>query len=1470
MAGVSRLFISHASANNAQALALALWLADNGWRNDYFLDISPSGGLLPGERWQAALKAAADRCEAVLFLLSPGWLASPWSRAEFLLAKQLNKAVFGVLIETVQLDDLPREMTGEWQLCDLVAGTERSDFEVAQDPIVPKTVVSFGSAGLTRLRHGLQRAGLDPATFAWPPPSDPKRAPYRGLRALEAEDAGVFFGREAVIVRGLDTLRGLREHGGARLLVVLGASGAGKSSFLRAGLLPRLARDDRNFVLLPVIRPERAAITGSTGLASSLEAAFRRYDASRSRADIHEGLTSAARLDCLLGELQALGQVRLVDPEAPPLTVVIPVDQGEELYGAEGRAEADAFLALLGRTLVPPAGGGAEALAAPGRALCVMAFRSESYERLQTDTKLARVTRLPFDLPPIAHSEFKAVIEKPAERATIAGRRLTVQPTLTERLLKDADGADALPLLAFTLERLFVEYGGDGDLRLDEYEKLGGVRGSIEAAVEAAFADPGRVPAVPAGAAERERLLHKGFVPWLVRVDPDSDERKRRLALWEKIPADARPLLERLIEQRLLVRDHRRVDGQEGDAVVVEVAHEALLRQWSSLARWLDEDAAELKTLDTVRRAADEWVKNGKGVAWLVHTGDRLDQAERLWQRSDFHRLLGTKGAGYLQACRQRDDAGRAERDTQQRQVASMQRTIGFSLLVVTVALTGAAALLIREARAVGRQTSLVLADAAGRASDDRALRLAVLAARDTWLSPAALEAQTRLATAAHASGPAVSLTGHEDRIWAAVFSPDGQRVVTASADKTARVWDAATGKALATLAGHEDTVNQASFSPDGRRVVTASQDKTARVWDGDTGRVLATLTGHEAPVIAASFSPDGRRVVTASQDKTARMWDGDTGRVLATLTGHEAPVIAASFSPDGRRVVTASWDKTARVWDAATGQMLATLRGHDAPVVAASFGPDGQRVVTASRDHTARVWDAATGNALATLTGHEDGVVAASFSPDAMRVVTASWDKTARLWDAATGQMLATLRGHEGGVGAARFSPDGRRVVTASRDHTARVWDAATGNALATLTGHEDGVVAASFSPDGMRVVTASLDKTARVWQPPMGKVLITLTGHEDGVRAASFSADGQRVVTASADKTARVWDARNGHALATLTGHGGRVWAASFSADGQRVVTASADKTARVWDAATGQALATLAGHGDTVWAAVFSPDGQRVVTASADKTARVWDAATGQALATLGGHEGSVWAAVFSPDGQRVVTASADKTARVWDVDTGQALATLTGHEAGVWAVSFSPDSRRIVTASWDTTARVWDAATGQTHAILTGHRAGVGATSFSPDGRRVVTASRDKTARVWDAETGATLATLTGHEDGVCAASFSADGQRVVTASRDKTARVWDAETGATLATLTGHEDIVWAASFSDDGVHIVTGSKDKTARVWDVRWLTQYHGKDLVTAVCTQKLVGVSRRLTDDDILAAPILRGHKGEDVCAR
>ena len=578
-------------------------------------------------------------------------------------------------------------------------------------------------------------------------------------------------------------------------------------------------------------------------------------------------------------------------------------------------------------------------------------------------------------------------------------------------------------------------------------------------------------------------------------------------------------------------------------------------------------------------------------------------------------------------------------------------------------------------------------------------------------------------------------------------------------------------------LSGHSAQLRSAAFSPDGTRIVTASHDKSARIWERDSGRETLELVGHTASVEQAEFSPDGARVLTASWDKTARVWDAKTGAQILVLRGHTDQLRSAAFSPDGRRIVTGSFDNTARVWDAETGRELLTLSGHSDRVACARFSPDGRRVVTASVDKTARIWDAATGREIARLSGHTDSVLHAAFSPDGKRVVTAAEDKTARIWDLSSARELMVLR-HAQQVNSAEFSPDGLHVVTASDDPGAHIWDVATGKELMVMKGHRAVVATAVFSPDGQQVVTASEDKTARVWSVATGPPVQILNGHRSAVESAQFSSDGRQVITASDDRTARIWDAATGREVMALVGHERGVWTASFSSDGARVVTASNDGTSRIWDAASGRQTTLLAGHYYAVESAQFSPDGRLAATASFDKTARIWEVASGRPIIVFRGHNDRVSGVAFSPDGRRVATASLDKTVRIWDAASGAQLLVIDGHSDPVFTAAYSPDGRRLVTASLDMTARIWDSGTGNEIMMLSGHSQVVGTAMFSSDGRRVVTASPDRTARIWDADTGQQLMVFP-HPDSVNAAAYSPDGTRIVTASDDALVRIWDA-------------------------------------------------------------------------------------------
>jgi WD40 repeat protein/tRNA A-37 threonylcarbamoyl transferase component Bud32 len=663
----------------------------------------------------------------------------------------------------------------------------------------------------------------------------------------------------------------------------------------------------------------------------------------------------------------------------------------------------------------------------------------------------------------------------------------------------------------------------------------------------------------------------------------------------------------------------------------------------------------------------------------------------------------------------------------------------------------------------------------------------------------------------------------HEESATDVTFSPDGRWVLTASYDKTARVWDAVTGKPrFADPLRHDFAILHASFSPDGQRILTASTDRTARIWDAVTGRLIATLTGHQGPVRDARFSPDGTRVVTGSSDATARIWDA-AGSPLGAPLPHDAGVVRVSFHPDGKQVLTASEDGSARIWQLESGQVKRLK--HDGPVTAASFSPDGTLVVTASKDQSARIWDTATGKPITAPLWHDAAVVQVVFRPDGRQVASVSADLV-RVWDVKTGQTRIPVLWHRSPVTCVAFSPDGTRLVTASDDNTARLWDATTGRPLSAPVPHNGVVLQVCFSPDGCCIATASGDTTVRIYDlAPLAPTVPPLK-HGSPVLRASFSPDGRRVLTASDDTTARIWDARTGEELAVLRGHTAAVLAAVFSGDGGRIVTASADATARVWDAAAYRPIVTLAGHEGPVRTANFSPDGRRVLTASDDTTARIWDSASGTLIVKLGHDSHYLFAevldAVFSPDGSRVATVSVDRTARLWDAASGKQVGQIMHHKRRVERVAFSPDGRQLATASSDRTAQLWDATTGQPllRAPLQ-HAGAVWDVSFSRDGSQLLTCSDDNTVRTWSAVTGEPLLQGMRHNGSVGTARFSADSQRIATASADNSGRVWDAASGEPLTPVLRHRGWgrVTDIAFSPTGDRVVTASTDGTARVW---------------------------------------------------
>ncbi len=589
------------------------------------------------------------------------------------------------------------------------------------------------------------------------------------------------------------------------------------------------------------------------------------------------------------------------------------------------------------------------------------------------------------------------------------------------------------------------------------------------------------------------------------------------------------------------------------------------------------------------------------------------------------------------------------------------------------------------------------------------------------------------------------TLSGHTSGVRAVAVYGDGRRAISASGDRTIKVWDLETGAELLTLSGHIGPVFSVAVYGDGRRAISASYDQTLKVWDLETGAELRTLSGHTLRVTAVAVYGDGRRAISASQDETLKVWDLETGAELRTLSGHTAQVNAVAVYGDGRRAISASDDEMLKLWDLEAGAELRTLSGHTKAVTAVAVYGDGRRAISAS-GKTLIVWDLETGTELRTLSGHTDWVRAVAVYGDGRRAISASWDQTLKLWDLETGAELRTLSGHTAWGRAVAVYGDGRRAISASDDQTLKLWDLETGAELRTLSGHTNSVSAVAVYGDGRRAISASWDRTLKVWDLEAGAELHTLSGHTSGVSAVAVYGDGRRAISASDDQTLKVWDLEAGAELRTLSGHTGWVTAVAVYGDGRRAISASADQTLKVWDLETGAELRTLSGHTRGVTAVAVYGEGQRAISASHDETLKVWDLETGAELRTLFGHTREVRAVAVYGDGRRAISASADQKLKVWDLETGAEIRTLSGHTSVVTAVSVYDEGRRAVSASWDETLKVWDLETGAEICTLSGHTNRVRAVAVYGDGRRAISASDDRKIVLWDLANGNAIASF----------------------------------------------------------------------------------------------------------------------------
>ncbi|MGW5459577.1 nSTAND1 domain-containing NTPase [Streptomyces sp. NPDC003996] len=1241
--------------------------------------------------------------------------------------------------------------------------------------------VSTGLYDLAHWQRLWERALADPVGDRPAPPPEEKRqppaqapavtggvCPYRGLAPYRQEDARWFFGRERSTGALIAQLRAAERTGG--LVMLVGASGAGKSSLLNAGLVPAVrggALHDGHGTGVPrtgAASPQAPQDTTAGCVlhlvpgADPLGELVRRIpdlgtiaaDARRAEQEAMENPavpgSDSPRVAQAAREAVSEWARRETSGEYRPVVVV---DQFEEAFTlCSDETDRRTFIQLLHAACTPPAGA-----SDPAPVLVVLGIRADFYEQCLGYPELAdALQHRHMVLGPLTSTELREAVTGPAKAVG-----LELEPGLAELIVREvsADGprgahdAGVLPLLSHALLATWQRRKA-GRLTLAGYRAAGGIQGAVAATAERAWS--GLDPA--ARTAARLLLLR------LVRLGEDTHATRRRgtrrqLAEESADPGKTEESLEALVRARLVTLD----------ADTVEITHEALLHAWPRLRHWIDDDRNDHLLRQRLEEDGRAWEDSGRDSS-LLYRGSRLEQA-RSWARSAGDTYLTRSAVEFLAAA-----------------VRLRKRTVWISraavaALVVLALVAGGSAVIARQQRddAVFEQV-LAEADRVQRTDPSLAAQLDLVAHH---LRPGDEGTYSRLISIVNAP-LATPLSGHTGAVYLTSFSPDGKTLATASYDRTVRLWnvaDPAHPKPLGKpLTGHTSWVSSAVFSPDGRTLASAGDDGTIRLWDvTDPARpkpLGKPLTGHRGTIYLVAFSPDGRTLASAGEDRTVRLWNvADPRRPgeLGALRGHSAAVRSVAFSPDGHTLAAGGDDDAILLWNTADPRhpkpYPTALKGHTDLVHSVAFSPDGRTLASGSADDTIRLWNvtepahsAALGSPLA---GHTGPIWSVAFSPDGSRLAAASADSTASLWNvsdpSSPSQVGEPLAGSSGEMYALGFSPDGRTLATGSGDSKVRLWSLPTSDIIGRTS---------AFRPDGQVLVTAARDGRLRLWNVtrpgrpvPLGNAFMQADG---GHRAPLFSPDGRILAVLTNNQAVYLWNVGDpshpvaaGAPLRLRTRFAGPGTLA-FSPDGRTLATAYDDDTIQLWnvaDPAHPVALGRrLTGHRGYVNALAFSPDGRTLASGSADSTIRLWnvaDPARPTGLGRLTKHSGPVNAIAFSPDGQVLASGSDDDTVRLWNVGhpaSATALgAPLTGHTEAVKLLTFSPDGHVLASGGNDNTIRLWNvghpaSATPIGQSMSPNAKSGT-FLSFSPRSRVLGVSSGTDTVRLWSLDSGAAI-------------------------------------------------------------------------------------------------------------------------------
>jgi WD40 repeat protein len=1295
--------------------------------------------------------------------------------------------------------------------------------------------------------------------------------PFVGLRPFESEEAYLFFGRNE---QSVELMKKLHRH---RFIGVVGSSGCGKSSLIRAGLIPKLKAGclvgERDHWVIAKMKPGDAPFLR---LADGLVNCAASDAESGVMTSLYSSLPSGPQTWELAQKIRIAEMSAVIEYLKPKLenasaNLLLLVDQFEEIinFGLRSkdlakREEAESFVSLMLEL--------AEQRALP--IYVVMTMRSDFLGECDNFHGLPEaLNRSQYLVPRLTRKQRQLAVEGPIR---LCGRKVTAR--LLDCVLNEAgDQSDQLPVMQHALMRTWEKWSltGAEEIDLPHYESAGKIKWALSNDAEKALD----------GLSPDELEIAKRMFQALTATDQDNRRTShpshftQLLAVTGATPKQLDKVIERFRGdgRSFLIRD-------KSDDPLISISHESLIRQWKTLNDWIND---ELDSVDIYTRLADDAARYekqpSKGRLWR---DPELEEALEWRRERNPNQAWAARYHPKFEAAMRFLDKSRDEsekdalEEKRQRQVEEeLKQTKGreeklrrmltiipviFGLFLLSVASTIYASIQKSDADRE-RQVAIEQATLASKAETtarqkgkeaEEQRKSAENSAKEAQEQRELAEGQkdiadksAREALEQRKRAEALRMVAENEKTRA-----EKKRLEAEESAEKAREQQYVANISLAQSAIEEANNNRAEGLLNSLQPKPDQSDLRGFPWYHLWLREhQAKLNGHAGRIRTVAYTSntqtgkDRKLLAAACENRTVIVWDAETRQLLARLSSHhKGNVSSVAFSRDGEWMATAGDDKEIAIWnvrrlilygnqtreDSQLKPLYGLKEGHTEPISALAFSPSEKEILaSAGADGKVKLWDLKSKQAMATLAEQKEAVLAIAFSPDGAVLATAGADNVVKLWNVSSRRLDKTLEGgHKEPVNSVQFSTDGKLLATASDDDSVKLWDIQIGKESAPpFKGHLAAVRSVAFSPDGKRLATASKDSTVKVWDLCAKKELMTLEGHESNVNSVIFLSDS-RLATASSDSSVRLWNIDERQYRKTIYAHERGVREVAFSPDGKFLASGSNDKTVKIWDADTGQPVKTLEGHTDQVASVHFSPDSEMLASASEDKEIKIWEKAKDWMNTRTFAVGAGVNSVAFSPKGRKLASADTTGTVTLWDINNGIALKKLQDQDhkeerSGLSCVQFSPtDGAFLATAGDNGWVSLWDVGNGKRLRRFEAHPGGIAFTvMFSSDGRYLASAGQDGTVKVWDlqgAKSNEPLKTLYGLNIGTAVAVF-APGEDATLAVHgyDGTLKLWDSRTWEEIMTLKGGSSGFSCIAFSRDGKKIATADYSGSITVW---------------------------------------------------